>query len=70
MLSAISKILGAHGISISDCVQKVRREGRVVPLILLTHAAHEKDMRNAMQKISKLNVVREKPQVIRIEDDE
>lgn len=70
VLSAISKILGAHGISISDCVQKVRREGRVVPLILLTHAAHEKDMRNAMQKISKLNVVREKPQVIRIEDDE
>jgi len=67
VLSKISKILGDHSISISDCVQKIRSEGSVVPLIVLTHAAHETDVRGAIRLIDKLTSLRGKSQVIRIE---
>jgi len=67
VLSKISKILGDHSISISDCVQKIRSEGSVVPLIVLTHAAHETDVRGAIRLIDKLTSIRGKSQVIRIE---
>ncbi len=70
VLSKISEILGDHAISISDCVQKIRKEGRVVPLILLTHAAHERDVREAIRLINRLKIVREPAQVIRIESGE
>ncbi len=67
VLSQISKILGDHAISISDCVQKIRSEGSVVPLIVLTHAAHESDVRDAIRLIDRLKSIRGKSQVIRIE---
>ncbi|HTL48195.1 MAG TPA: homoserine dehydrogenase [Verrucomicrobiae bacterium] len=69
VLAMISKVLGSHGISISDCVQKERRHGGVVPLIMLTHGANEKDVRNAVRSIDRLKFVRGKSQVIRIEGD-
>lgn len=68
VLSKISKILGDHAISISDCVQKIRRQGGVVPLIVLTHAAHESDVRGAIRLIDRLTSIRGKSQVIRIEN--
>ncbi len=67
VLAKISHILGKHGISISDCFQKERSEGSVVPLILLTHDAHERDVRDAIRTIDRLQAVRGKSQVIRIE---
>lgn len=66
----ISKILGDHNISISDCVQRERSIGNVVPLIMVTHDAHEKDVRASIRVIDKLKVVRGKSQVIRIEDSQ
>lgn len=68
VLAKIAQVLGTHSISISDCVQKVRSVGSVVPLILLTHDAHERDVRNAIQAIDKQRVIRGKSQVIRIEE--
>lgn len=67
VLAKISHVLGTHRISISDCVQKETDKGRIVPLILLTHDAHERDVRTAICAIDKLPVVRGKSQVIRIE---
>jgi homoserine dehydrogenase len=67
VLSRISSILGKHQISISDVIQKERKVGGVVPLILLTHGASEKDLRRAIQEINRLPVVRGRSQVIRIE---
>jgi homoserine dehydrogenase len=67
VLSRISSLLGRHRISISDVIQKERRVGGVVPLILLTHDAPERELRTAMQEISRLKIVRGKSQVIRIE---
>ena len=67
VLSKISSLLGRHRISISDVIQKERKAGGVVPLILLTHDASEKDIRQALREIDRLRVVRGKSQVIRIE---
>ncbi len=67
VLSKISHVLGKYGISISDCVQKIRSQGSVVPLILLTHEAPERSVREAIGVIDRLRVVRGPSQVIRIE---
>jgi homoserine dehydrogenase len=67
VLSKLSSVLGRHRISISDVIQKERKIGGVVPLILLTHDAPERELRNAIQAIDRLEVVRGKSQVIRIE---
>lgn len=67
VLSDISRVLGRHGISIASCVQKDRSAGSVVPLIFLTHASSEKDVRRAIRAIERIKAVKGKPQVIRIE---
>ncbi len=67
VLAKLSDVLGKHDISISDMIQRERSAGGVVPLIILTHDAHEKDVRTAIKAISKLNVVKGVPQVLRIE---
>ncbi len=67
VLARIARILGDHSISISDCFQKERSTGSAVPLILLTHDAHEADVHNAIRAIDRLSIVRGKAQVIRIE---
>ncbi len=69
VLSKISNVLGRQGISISDVIQKEWSVGSVVPLILLTHDAHERNVRNAIRLIDKLDIIRGKSQVIRIETD-
>lgn len=67
VLSKISHMLGGHRISISDVIQRDRIHGGVVPLIMLTHHAHETDVRAAIKTIDKQSIVRGKSQVIRIE---
>ena len=67
VLSKLSSILGRHRISISDVIQKERKAGGVVPLILLTHDASEKELRLAIREIDRLPAVQGKSQVIRIE---
>jgi homoserine dehydrogenase len=68
VLARIARMVGEHSISISDVIQKERRHGSVVPLILLTHPAHEHDVRDAIKAIDKLKVVRGKSQVLRMEE--
>lgn len=68
VLAAISKILGRHKVSISDVIQRERSAGKVVPLILLTHEAPEKDVRAALRVIDRLPFVKGKSQVIRMEE--
>jgi homoserine dehydrogenase len=67
VLAAIAKVLGKYKVSISDVIQRERSAGKVVPLILLTHEAAEKDVRAAIRKIDHLTLVKGKSQVIRME---
>lgn len=67
VLATISNILGKHKISISDVIQQERSEGKIVPLIMLTHETHEKSVRLAVQAINRLTPIKGRSQVIRIE---
>lgn len=68
VLGKISRVLGAHRISISDCYQRERSLGGAVSLIMLTHHAQERSVRDAIRVIGRMGVVKGKPQVIRMED--
>ncbi|MBM4140447.1 MAG: homoserine dehydrogenase [Nitrospira sp.] len=70
VLSKISGILGNHDISIASVIQKGRRVGESVPLVVLTHKAKEKDVRQAIKEIDQLPVVTDKTVFIRVEGKE
>jgi homoserine dehydrogenase len=67
VLSKISGILGNYNISIASVIQKGRRVGEAVPLVVLTHEANEKDVRQAIEEIDHLPVVMDKTMFIRVE---
>ena len=67
VLSKISGILGNYNISIASVIQKGRRVGEAVPLVVLTHEAREKDVRQAISEIDQLPVVMDKTIFIRVE---
>ena len=69
VLSQISGILGNRNIGIAAVIQKGRRQSGAVPLVITTHRAREKDVREALVEIDKLDVVLDKTMVIRIEDN-
>jgi homoserine dehydrogenase len=68
-LSKISGVLGANDISISSVLQKDRKVGGAVPLVIVTHHALEKELRAALEEIEKLDIIFEKPVCIRIEEN-
>jgi homoserine dehydrogenase len=69
VLSKISGILGENDISIATCIQKARGEGVAVPIVMTTYKAQEKNVRQALKKIDKLDMVQDKTILIRIEDE-
>lgn len=68
VLSKISGILGSHGISIKSVHQKGRKSEGSVPIVMLTHLAKEADVKKALLEISSIDVVNDRPVIIRIED--
>ncbi len=67
VLSKISGILGNYNISIASVIQKGRKVGEAVPLVVLSHEAKEKDVRKAIVEIDRLPVVMDKTVFIRVE---
>jgi homoserine dehydrogenase len=68
ILARIAGALGENGISIESMIQTSRHEGETVPIVIMTHDAHEKDVRNALAKIEEMKITTEKANLIRIED--
>jgi len=69
VLSTIAGILGEYGISIQSVQQKGRKSSGAVPVVMLTHRAREADVQQAFRRIEALDVVDEKPMLIRLEDN-
>ncbi|MBU4260033.1 MAG: ACT domain-containing protein, partial [Proteobacteria bacterium] len=69
VLSKISGILGDHGISIKSVHQKGRKSKGSVPIVMLTHLAREASVKKALSEMASLEIVRDKPVLIRIEDE-
>lgn len=68
VLAKISGILGKHDISIATVTQKARMAAKVVPIVMLTHSALEKNMANALKEIDNLNIIKKKTVRVRVED--
>ncbi|OQX84815.1 MAG: hypothetical protein B6D55_08360 [Candidatus Omnitrophica bacterium 4484_70.2] len=68
VLAKISKILASYNISIASVTQKERREKKVVPIVMLTHEARYQDVKKAVEKIDKLDIVKSNSVFIRIEE--
>ena len=69
VLSHISGVLGRHNISIASVIQKGRRVGETVPLVMMTHHACERDMQAALREIDQIAVdVTAKTVLIRVEN--
>jgi homoserine dehydrogenase len=69
VLARISGVLAKYGISIASVTQKERRKNvQVVPIVMIIHEAREKSLRQALDIIDRLNMVKEKSVAIRIEE--
>ena len=69
-LARIAAILAKARIGISSVIQPEGHQGESVPLILMIHDAPNRAMRRALAKMASLNVVKEKPVMIRVESFE
>ncbi len=69
VLAEISSILGRNDISIATVLQKGRKIGGAVPVIIRTHEALERDLNRAVRAITGLKSVRGRIVRVRIEDN-
>lgn len=69
VLAGITGILGRLQISIASMLQTERRLGGVVPVVIMTHGAREKNMQAALARIDRLPFVKAKTVLIRVEED-
>jgi len=68
VLSKIAGVLGRNGISIESVIQKGRDVRGSVPIVMMTHEARESNVRKALAKIDRLDVVTARTMFIRIEN--
>jgi len=67
VLARIARVLGAHRISIASVVQKDRRREHIVPVIMVTHDARERDVQKALAEIDRMSLIRRTSVSIRME---
>ncbi len=70
VLSQVAGVLGRHDISIASVIQKGRAALEAVPVVMMTHEARERDMRQALAAIDRLPVVAGPTMMIRVEGNE
>ncbi len=68
VLSSISGILGKKGISIEQVSQKGRKKKGAVPIVMMTHEAKEKSIKEAIKEIDKLPFIKKKTLLLRVEN--
>jgi homoserine dehydrogenase len=69
VLARIAGVLGRCDISIASVIQKERRAGTTVPIVIRTHRVRERNLARALAAIDRLAVVRGRPVSIRIEEE-
>jgi homoserine dehydrogenase len=70
VLSQLSGVLGKHDISISSVLQRGRKDGQTVPVVMTTHIAVERNIRASLREIDALSAVSSPTTVIRIEGED
>jgi homoserine dehydrogenase len=67
VIADVTAVLRDLGISLESMLQRGRRPGEAVPVVLVTHETEEASMQAALKKIEALDSVVERPAMIRIE---
>jgi homoserine dehydrogenase len=70
VLAQIAGELGRCGISIASMLQKGRREGQTVPIVIKTHMARERDVQTSLTQINRMSFMSEPTTLIRIEGED
>lgn len=70
VLSQLSGVLGKHEISISSVLQRGRKDGQTVPVVMTTHLAVERNMQAALKDIAALPFVSGQTTLVRIEGED
>jgi homoserine dehydrogenase len=70
VLSQLSGVLGQHDISISSVLQRGRKDGQTVPVVMTTHMSVERNIRASLREIDALPAVSAPTTVIRIEGED
>jgi homoserine dehydrogenase len=70
VLAQIAGELGRYGISIASMLQKGRREGQTVPIVIKTHSAREREVQTALVQINRMPFMSEPTTLIRIEGED
>jgi homoserine dehydrogenase len=68
ILAAVSGILARHDISIASVIQRGRKAGSAVPIVMMTHSAKEASVRKALDEIGRKKIVTAPPVCIRVEE--
>ncbi|MBM4124653.1 MAG: homoserine dehydrogenase [Nitrospira sp.] len=67
VLSQIAGVLGQQGISISSVLQKGRKDGQTVPVVIMTHTATERAVQASLREIDRMAFISEPTTLIRVE---
>lgn len=70
VLSQLAGVLGSHHISIASVLQRGRKDGQTVPVVMTTHTAVERNVRAALREIDALPCVSAKTTMVRIEGED
>lgn len=68
VLAKISGVLAKFGISIASVTQKQRSKADIVPIVMIIHEAKEKNLRDALSIINRLDIIKQKSVAIRMEE--
>jgi len=68
VLAAVSGILARHDISIASVIQRGRKAGSAVPIVMMTHSAKEASVAKALDEIGHQKIVTAPPVCIRVEE--
>jgi len=67
VIADVTAILRDNAVSLDSMLQRGRKPGEAVPVVLVTHDCEEAAMRAALDRIAALDAVLEQPTMIRIE---
>ena len=68
VLGRLAGVLGRFDISIESVIQKGRRAGTTVPLVMRSHRVRGRNLSRALAAIGRMDGIRGKPMAIRIEE--
>ncbi|MBI4982403.1 MAG: homoserine dehydrogenase [Candidatus Omnitrophica bacterium] len=68
VLAKISGVLAKFGISIASVTQKEHCKAHAVPIVMIIHQSKERNLRQALATINRLDVIKEEAVAIRMEE--